>query len=163
MPIDVRGLAPLLQVFDMPTSIAFYRDLLGFELVTTSESGDRFDWALLRLDEVEVMLNTAYEEHERPPAADPARVAAHADTGLFFGCPDIDAAYAYLRTRGVRVAPPTLQSYGMKQLYLTDPDGYSLCLQWPATRRTHEQWRAWYGLDHENGPDSPSQDHPSSI
>ena len=33
MPIEVRGLAPLLQVYDMPTSIHFYRDLLGFELV----------------------------------------------------------------------------------------------------------------------------------
>jgi hypothetical protein len=32
MAIDVRGLVPLLQVFDMPTSIRFYRDVLGFEL-----------------------------------------------------------------------------------------------------------------------------------
>lgn len=31
MGVDVRGMAPLLEVFDMPTSVAFYRDLLGFE------------------------------------------------------------------------------------------------------------------------------------
>ena len=36
MAIEVQGLAPLLQVFDMPTSIRFYRDLLGFTVVTTS-------------------------------------------------------------------------------------------------------------------------------
>jgi glyoxylase I family protein len=36
MAIDVRGLAPLLEVFDMPTSIAFYRDVLGFQVVSTS-------------------------------------------------------------------------------------------------------------------------------
>jgi len=30
MTLDVRGLAPLLQVYDMPTSVHFYRDLLGF-------------------------------------------------------------------------------------------------------------------------------------
>src|ERR1700694_4448499 len=56
MGIEIRGMAPLLQVFDMPTSIAFYRDVLGFEVVTTSNPGaERFDWALLRLNGIELM------------------------------------------------------------------------------------------------------------
>ena len=29
MAIEVQGVAPLVQVFDMPRSIRFYRDLLG--------------------------------------------------------------------------------------------------------------------------------------
>ncbi len=132
MAIDIRGLAPLLEVFDMPTSIAFYRDVLGFEVVSTSEPGDRFDWALLELNGVELMLNTAYEDHERPPAPDPARIAAHADTGLFFGCPDVDAVYRHLRAQGVALEEPTIRHYGMKQLHVTDPDGFNLCFQWPA-------------------------------
>ncbi len=131
MPIAIQGLAPLLEVFDMPTSVHFYRDVLGFDLVSTSHPGDRFDWALLRLHGVEIMLNTAYEEHERPPAPDPARIAAHFDTALFFGCPDVDAAYRHLRAQGLDVEP-TVASYGMKQLYVTDPDGFRLCFQWPA-------------------------------
>ena len=103
MGIDIRGMAPLLQVFDMPTSIAFYRDTLGFEVVTTSKpGGEHFDWALLRLNGVELMLNTAYEEGARPPAPDPARIAAHDDTCLYFGCPDVDSAYAFLRARRCR-------------------------------------------------------------
>src|SRR6266550_2009093 len=133
MAIEIRGMAPLLQVFDMPTSIGFYRDVLGFEVDSTSKPrGDRFDWALLRLNGVELMLNTAYEDHERPPAPDPARIAGHADTGLFFGCPDVDAAYRYLRAQGVVLEEPAIQDYGMKQLYVTDPDGFKLCFQWPA-------------------------------
>jgi hypothetical protein len=35
MAIDIRGLASLLQVFDMPTSIKFYCEVLGFEIVST--------------------------------------------------------------------------------------------------------------------------------
>ena len=35
--IDIRGLAPLLQVFDMPTSIKFYCDVLGFEIVANDK------------------------------------------------------------------------------------------------------------------------------
>ncbi len=132
MTIEVRGMAPLLQVFDMPTSIKFYRDVLGFQLVGDYQSGDDFDWAMLRLHGVELMLNTAYEAHERPPAPDPARIAAHADTGIFFICPDVDAAYDYLRAKGVDVKKPEIREYGMKQLYVTDPDGYVLCFQWRA-------------------------------
>jgi hypothetical protein len=37
MPIKVEGLAPLIQVFDMPTSVAFYREILGFAVVNQSE------------------------------------------------------------------------------------------------------------------------------
>jgi glyoxylase I family protein len=132
MGIKVEGFAPLIQVFDMPTSVAFYRDILGFEVVTTSPPRDRddFDWGLLRLQGIELMLNTAYEADDRPPTPDGSRVAAHGDTAFFFGCRDVDAAYTYLRAKGLDLKPPAIAPYGMKQLYLKDPDGYEICLQW---------------------------------
>jgi catechol 2,3-dioxygenase-like lactoylglutathione lyase family enzyme len=135
MAIDVRGVCPLLQVYDMPTALKFYRDVLGFEVVGTSpELGpDKYHWVWLRLGGADVMLNTAYEfDSERPVPADRARVAAHGDTGLFFGCPDVDGAYEALRERGVAVKPPKVARYGMKQMYVKDPDGYELCFQWKA-------------------------------
>jgi uncharacterized glyoxalase superfamily protein PhnB len=158
MAIAVRGLAPLLQVFDMPTAIKFYRDVLGFEVISTSESsesGDRFDWALLKLANAELMLNTAYEAGARPPAPDPARVAGHGDTAIFFGCPDVNAVYTHLRAHGVEVAKPTRTSYGFKGLSLKDPDGYDLCFHWPATQETYDQWVARYGLEPKNLKDIP--------
>ena len=131
MGIDVKGMAPLLQVFDMRTSVAFYHDLLGFELTATSKSGPDFGWALLKLNGVELMLNTAYDNDQRPPAPEPRRIAAHKDTCLYFGCPDVDATYRYLREKGVDVRKPTVARYGMKQLFLRDPDGFGICFQWP--------------------------------
>ena len=132
MPIAIRGLCPLLQVFDMPTSLRFYRDVLGFAEVSKSGTGDDVHWAWLRHGDADVMLNTAYDDGQRPPTPDPARVAAHADTGLFMDCEDLEGAYAYLVSQGVRAQPPKTAPYGMKQLFATDPDGYELCLQWPA-------------------------------
>ena len=132
MFLKVEGLVTLVQVFDMPTSVAFYRDVLGFTVVQQSGPGDDFDWGLLRLNDVEVMLNTAYEKPHRPLAPDPARVAAHDDTALFFGCRDLDVAYAYLCSKGLDLQEPKVAPYGMKQLWLKDPDGYTLCFQWPA-------------------------------
>jgi len=147
MPIDIRGLAPLLEVFDMPTSVHFYRDILGFDLVSTSQPGDDFGWRLLRLHGVEVMLNTAYEKGQRPPTPDPARVAAHRDTTIYFGCPDLETVCRHLRAHGVTTKDPAIAPYGMKQLYLRDPDGYGLCFQWPASPQMVDRWRSWYGFD----------------
>src|SRR5438045_8595794 len=127
MSIEVRGMAPLLQVFDMPTSVQFYCDVLGFEVVTSSQPGPRFHWALLRWQGIELMLNTAYEDDDaRPPVPDPARVAAHDDTIHYFGCPDVDAAYAHLRAKGIDVQEPHLVPYGLTQLYLPGSSGKCL-------------------------------------
>lgn len=134
MAIEIRGMAPLLQVFDMPMSVAFYRDVLGFEVVATSKPGPVFDWALLRLHGVELMLNTAYESDQRPPGPGPARFAAHDDTCLYFSAPDVDAMYVHLRAKGLDVQPPKVAYYGMKQLYMHDPDGYGVCFQWAAAK-----------------------------
>jgi catechol 2,3-dioxygenase-like lactoylglutathione lyase family enzyme len=137
MALDVRGVTTLLQVYDMPASLRFYRDVLGFAMVSHSPhrggDPDRFHWCWLRLGGAALMLNTAYEsDEERPVPADETRMAAHGDTGLFFGCPDIDAAYEELRAKGVDVSNPWVAAYGMKQISLRDPDGYGLCFQWEA-------------------------------
>lgn len=131
MAINVRSMTPLLEVFDMPTSLAFYRDLLGFKVVERSGPDDNCDWVWLRLNDVDLMLNTAYEGDERPAAPDPDRIRNHHDTALFFGCPEVDEAYRYLQERSVSAKPPKNAPYGMRQLYLRDPDGFNLCFQWP--------------------------------
>jgi catechol 2,3-dioxygenase-like lactoylglutathione lyase family enzyme len=133
MPLKVSGTVTLLQVFDMPTSLHFYRDLLGFEVIQRSLPVDNCGWAWLRLDHAEIMLNTAYEDEHRPPAPDPGRCRAHKDTSLYFGCPDVDDAYTFLRSRGISATEPKTAPYGMRQVYFEDPDGYGICLQWPAT------------------------------
>jgi glyoxylase I family protein len=149
MPIDFQGVCPLLQVFDMPTALRFYRDVLGFEVIQAPPGAhdDRFGWVLLTFKGTEIMLNTAYEDDQRPPQPDPARIAAHGDTCLYFGCEDVDGAYQYLRTRGVNVREPNVAPYGMKQLYVTDPDGFGLCFQWPVTQQAYDVWVERYGME----------------
>jgi len=71
MSLIVEGVTTLIQVFDMPTSIAF----------------------------------------------------------------DPDAAYEHLLAKGIETQPPKVAPYGMKQLYVEDPDGYVICFQSPASER----------------------------
>ena len=122
MALTVRGLVPLLEVFDLPKAVAFYRDVLGFELV----AGDELWWCMLKLGETTLMLNTAYERDERPPEPEPPRASAHADTSLYFASPDLDAVYEHLRSKGWPVTAPEVTSYGMRQVSTKDPDGFQI-------------------------------------
>jgi catechol 2,3-dioxygenase-like lactoylglutathione lyase family enzyme len=138
MAIEVDGVCPYFEVYDIPTSIHFYRDLLGFEIVSTSPAlggKDKFHWCMLRLGPAYLMLNDVYEfDDARPSREEHMGARKHRDVCLFFGCPDVDGAYADLLAKGVVIdRPPKVAHYGMKQLYFSDPDGFGLCFQWKAT------------------------------
>jgi len=79
MAIAISGLVPLLEVFDLPASIAFYPPTFwGLHWYR----GDESWWCLLKLDGATLMLNTAYEDNERPTVPEPTRVRGHAS--LYF-------------------------------------------------------------------------------
>ena len=134
MSIEVQGCSPLIQVFHMPTAIRFYRDLLGFAVTgkskPMSDDPDDVNWVMLQLGAATIMLNTAYDPGDVPEAPDAARWSGHQDTCLYFGCPDVDGAYEELVANGLKIGPPKVAWYGMKQLYLSDPDGFAICFQW---------------------------------
>jgi catechol 2,3-dioxygenase-like lactoylglutathione lyase family enzyme len=131
----IAGLCPLIQVFDMLESVRFYCEQLGFEIEQQSPIVERpylhFNWALLKRGDVALMLNTAYEADERPTSRDIGRAAAHQDTILYFDCPEVDKAYALLRSAGFDIDQPTV-NHGMKGFHFADPDGFGLCFHWPA-------------------------------
>lgn len=131
MAIEIQGITPLLMVFNMPRSLAFYRDILGFEVISDSGYGDKSSWVWLRLNGSDLMLNDQYEPGQEPPAPPPERTKWHKDTILYIGCPDIAGAYEYLKSKGIECGPPKLAPYGMNQLYINDPDNYQICFQWP--------------------------------
>jgi glyoxylase I family protein len=131
MEFEIRGTAPLLQVYDMPTTLQFYRDVLGWIVIESSEPGDDADWVWLRWHGIDLMFNTAYEREYRPAQPDDQRIAAHQDTSIYFGCVNIDAFYKFLVEKGVQVNEPSLTKYGWKALYVKDPDNYLLVFHWP--------------------------------
>ena len=136
MPPQINSLCPLIQVFDMVESLGLYCEVVGFEVHRQAPWLDvpyrHCNWVWLKRGEAELMLNTAYEADERPASRDTARVEAHRDTVLYLSCPDVDDAYRQLKEGGVALEPPVVAPYGMKQLTLSDPDGYLICSQWPA-------------------------------
>lgn len=95
-----------LSVSDLERSIAFYRDKLGLHLGFRGKSMADFDESGLVLDQTE------------------ERVDGSAVT-VGFAVEDVDATFSTLRDRGVLSdQPPKDQSWGVRNFYCRDPDGY---------------------------------------
>lgn len=112
----------------MDESLRFYHDLLQFEIVNIS---DGRGWCMLRSGDVYLMLNTAYDEDERPETPDRERTRWHRDITLYFTT-DPYAIHAQMTSAGRSVSEPYRASYGVTQLNVSDPDGYSLAFVTPA-------------------------------
>ena len=120
----VRQLWPLLAVDEIDRSIDFYQNTLGFAVVGRAEAAGRLFWCRLERGGASIMLQQADEEDG------PAR---HRGRGVafYFVCDDAEQLHAELSSRGVRLPPVTVAEYGMKQVFVPEPDGYSICFESP--------------------------------
>lgn len=131
MSFSPVGLTPLIGVFDMLKALAFYRDMLGFSVVSASPEVEtaegRFShWMWLRFGGAEIMLNTQYDSNERPKEPPPKQ--SH-DTVFYIHCSDVERAYRELTDRGLEAERPKIAPYGLKLFSVEDPDGYTIVFQ----------------------------------
>jgi uncharacterized glyoxalase superfamily protein PhnB len=126
--MKLTDVTPNLIVSDIDRSTAFYRDVLGFSVVTTVPDAAPFVFAWMKRDDVSVFLNTAEGvKHDLPAlAAQPLGGTAtlfiilEADT-IADG---VDAMFRAIDGRATVVMPLKDQFYGMREFGVTDPDGY---------------------------------------
>ncbi|MBY0495341.1 MAG: VOC family protein [Cyanobacteria bacterium] len=68
--VTFSSITPNLLVRDVATSLAFYRDVLGFTMGETVPDKEPFVFVWLKRDDVSVFLNDIKAgEHDYPPAA----------------------------------------------------------------------------------------------
>jgi len=133
---QLTGMTPYFEVFDMNASIAFYRDLLGFDLLYASPEVEtaegRFPhFARVARGKAELMLNTAYDANRRPPDRSEARWAGCRFLHLYVDCDDVPALYAELTGRGLQTDPPATTEYGYLGFWAADPDGHQIMFHQP--------------------------------
>lgn len=120
---NLQELVPLLFVDDVVQSSRFYCDQLGFELKQKWEPEGKLAWCRLERGNASIMLQLAC------PDEDGAAEVRSKGTGFFFLCDDVQVVYEEFVSRGLSLEPPEVAFYGMKQIFLNDPDGYQLCFQ----------------------------------
>jgi uncharacterized glyoxalase superfamily protein PhnB len=119
---------PNLVVSDIDRSIAFYRDVLGFSVVTTVPDSEPLLFAWMQRDDVNVFLNTAGSVQESMP--DLAARAVGGTNTMFMiieaatPAEGIDALYGLVKGKARVVMPIKDQFYGMREFGIEDPDGY---------------------------------------
>ena len=114
-----------LEVNSLRDSVEFYRDKLGFELLSLAEDAEP-PMATLRAGALRVTL------------VEQLLTMARRGRGVhfLFGVPDVHEYYERLRGAGVEVAPPADEGWGGRFVTVEDPDRYRLFF---VTWHTNEQ------------------------
>lgn len=113
-------LRPMLSVVDLPRTMRFYVDGLGFRVTTTF--GNPPVWCEVARDDIAIMFNA-------PPRADVERdvPVKSKDYQVYYIHPDdVVALHQEFGGRGVAVGDLRVTVYGMKEFEVRDPDGYWL-------------------------------------
>ncbi|MFK4727233.1 bleomycin resistance protein [Bradyrhizobium niftali] len=110
----MAGSATVFVVSDITASLAYYRDVLGFEV--TFEYGQPPSYACLCRDEVGLHLLAAAATKRLPGQG-----------GLCVFVRDVDRIYAEVSGRGARLLnQPEDRDYGMRDFDVVDADGNQL-------------------------------------
>lgn len=141
-----------IQVADLDRSVAFYRDILGFELVfawnpqaeyirtITGYPGADIHAAILRMPNSDYFLEILeYRNVDKAPVD--TRTANPGTAHIAFFVDDCDALYAELVAKGVKsvsdpVTPTIGPNQGGRAVYMIDPDG--IRVEFITTRRTFD-------------------------
>jgi uncharacterized glyoxalase superfamily protein PhnB len=146
-------LAVMLTCRDTKRQVAFYRDTLGFTLKESWPDDSNPMWANLVLDGQSVMVGGACPPDKveamcgdagpdeiarfKALAGDYEKHKAGVGLQVYVMVPDIDAYHAQLVKRGLKgLRAPKTQFYGLKDVPVTDPEGYQIVFYTPVAMST---------------------------
>lgn len=105
----------VLAVPDLSASVAYFRDVLGFQVRWENAT----EWRLVVRDGVRVMLGCC------PNDLRPADLGSHNWFG-YLNVDDVDALHAEITARGAACSAPSNAPYGMREIVVTTPDGHRI-------------------------------------
>jgi len=126
----LQRIAPQWIVEDVPTSVAFYRDKLGFAVEFL---GDPPLFAILRKDGITLMVRALPAAGmPRPNFVAFQRAGWHTDGAeawdAYVWVENIDSFYEALRQKDIDFVKALTQTdHGTREFEIRDPDGYNLC------------------------------------
>jgi lactoylglutathione lyase len=117
-----QSLTPNLVVSDIDRSLSFYRDLLGFSVVTTVPELEPFVFIWLRTGDVQIFLNAQPAAAAEYPEL--ARKVVSGSWTMFIVTDAVDDLHTSLSGKARVVMPLETKFYGMREFAIADPDGF---------------------------------------
>ena len=107
---------------DVAGAVAFYRDVLGFELQRSQEVSDNNS---MKLGDASIMIEAAGSFYsDAYNAAIRERLGTPSASALYIESEDLEALYAKVQAAGVRVIDPLAQrDWGQREFTIEDPEG----------------------------------------
>lgn len=128
--MKLTDVIPNLIVADIDRSTAFYRDVLGFSVVTRVPEQAPFVFVWLQRDGVNVFLNAREGVKDDLPQWSARPIGGTNSLFVTLEAEDrargVDALFKAVDGRAPVVMPLTDQFYGMREFGIEDPDGYVL-------------------------------------
>ena len=121
--MKLTSITPNLITDDIDRATAFYRDVLGFTVVTTVPDAPPFVFVWLQRDDVNVFLNDAATVKKENPGATSLVVGA-SGAAIFVHAEGVAELWEQVRGRAAVIMPLKDQWYGMREFSVADADGY---------------------------------------
>ena len=113
---------PLLWVKNIERSIRFFEEI-GFKIAETWQPQDKIQWCRVEFHNAALMLQQIIDSDAIQHVGEDRGIQ------LYFITDNVDVVYHQIRARGIDVSPPKIEFYGMKQVFVSDPDGRTLCFE----------------------------------
>jgi catechol 2,3-dioxygenase-like lactoylglutathione lyase family enzyme len=131
---EISGISPFFIVSHVPTSLAFYRDRLGFEVTFQGPAPEDIFFGIVRRDGAQILLKNVGVAPVPNYTRDVGKGLARWDA--FVVVPDPDALAAEFASRDVEFFEPLKDTHdGLRGFELKDVDGYILFFGRPAPPR----------------------------
>jgi len=112
------------MVENVAETLAFYRERLGFEVVTTLPEQEPFDFAIVKRDGVELMFQSRPSLSDNVPALSGSPIGA--SQTFYIEVTGIRDLYESLREKVEIVVDFHTTFYGTQEFYFRDLNGYIL-------------------------------------
>lgn len=122
---EISGISPFFIVRHVPSSLSFYQDRLGFEIIFQGPTPDDIFFGIVRRGGAQILLKAVGVEPVPNYTRDVKQGIARWDA--FVIVPDPDALANEFASRGVEFSEPLKDTHeGLRGFELKDADGYVL-------------------------------------
>jgi uncharacterized glyoxalase superfamily protein PhnB len=116
----LRSIRPMLDVPDMPGTVAFWTGTLGFKVIAQiDDDAGRPLWAQVERDGIRIMFTTHYHDDEDEPPHD-----AELTGSIYIDVDDVDGLAREMEGKVDLIYGPDDQPHGMREMAIHDNSGY---------------------------------------